>query len=80
MTAHPARARNGRNHPECEKRPPVPSGYNAAVKLRLPFEAELPRGRVRRAAVIAMLVLGGLVALLVPVVFAVVLFSILEGG
>jgi hypothetical protein len=50
------------------------------VKLRLPFEAPLPPSGPRRWAVLAMLAVGGLVALLVPVFFAVVLLSLLRGG
>ncbi|HEY6004756.1 MAG TPA: hypothetical protein VIV57_17910 [Anaeromyxobacter sp.] len=55
--------------------------YNALVKLRLrlPFESQLPPSGPRRLAVLAMLALGGLVALLVPVFFAVVLLSFLRG-
>ncbi len=51
-----------------------------AVPLRLPFDAPLPPPGPRRWAVLAMLAMGGLVALLVPVVFAIVLFSMLKGG
>ncbi len=50
------------------------------MTLRLPFDAPLPASRARRWAVLAMLAVGGLVALLVPVVFAVVLLSLLRGG
>lgn len=50
------------------------------VKFRLPFDAQLPASGPRRWAVLAMLGLGGLVALLVPVFFAVVLLSLLRGG
>ncbi len=50
------------------------------MALRLPFDAPLPASGVRRVAVLAMLAVGGLVALLVPVVFAVVLLSLLRGG
>lgn len=55
--------------------------YDAAVKLRLPlpFAAQLPASGPRRVAVLAMLALGGVVALLVPVFFAVVLVSMLRG-
>ncbi len=49
------------------------------LSLRLPFEAQLPASGPRRLAVLAMLALGGLVALLVPVFFAVVLLSFLRG-
>jgi hypothetical protein len=50
------------------------------VKLRLPFDAPLPPAGPRRWAVLAMLAAGGIVALLVPVFFAVVLLSLLRGG
>jgi hypothetical protein len=50
------------------------------VKLRLPFDAPLPERGVRRYAVLAALLVGGLVALLVPIFFAVVLFELLRGG
>jgi hypothetical protein len=50
------------------------------VKLRLPFDAPLPESGPRRWAVLAMLAAGGIVALLVPVFFAVVLLSLLRGG
>lgn len=49
-------------------------------RLRLPFDAPLPPAGARRWAVLAMLAVGGLVALLVPVFFAVVLLSLLRGG
>jgi hypothetical protein len=54
----------------------------SAVKLRLPapLERQLPASGPRRWAVLAMLAAGGLVALLVPVFFAVVLVSMLRGG
>lgn len=50
-----------------------------AVPLRLPFDAPLPPSGPRRWAVLAMLAIGGLVALLVPVVFAIVLYHMLVG-
>ena len=50
------------------------------VPFRLPFDVPLPPPGPRRWAVLAMLATGGLVALLVPVVFAIVLFSLLRGG
>jgi len=50
------------------------------VPLRLPFDAPLPPAGPRRWAAIAALVAGGLVALLVPVVFAIVLWSLVWGG
>jgi hypothetical protein len=54
----------------------------SAVKLRLPpaLERQLPASGPRRWAVLAMLAAGGIVALLVPVFFAVVLASMLRGG
>lgn len=65
--------------------PPLEPGarrlrYNGGVKLRLPFDAPLPEGKAARAGVLVMLALGGLVALLVPIVFALMLFGILRGG
>jgi hypothetical protein len=51
----------------------------AAMKPRLPFADELPPSGPRRWAVLAMLVAGGVVALLVPVFFAIVLFGLLRG-
>ncbi len=50
------------------------------MPFRLPFDAPLPPSGARRWAVLAMLAAGGLVALLVPVVFAVMLYSMLFGG
>ncbi len=50
------------------------------VRFRLPFDAPLPPPGPRRWAVVAMLAAGGLVALLVPIVFAIMLFSMLRGG
>jgi hypothetical protein len=50
------------------------------LRLRLPFEAQLPASGPRRLAVVGMLALGGVVALLVPVFFAVVLVSFLRGS
>jgi hypothetical protein len=63
--------------PHAERKLP----YDAPVKLqlRLPFEGQLPPSGPRRLAVLAMLALGGLVALLVPVFFAVVALSFLRG-
>jgi hypothetical protein len=49
-------------------------------RVKLPFDAPLPPPGPRRWAMIAMLAMGGLVALLVPAVFAVVLISLLRGG
>jgi hypothetical protein len=49
------------------------------VKLRLPFDSPLPERPGPRAAVLVMLAVGGLVALLVPVVFALMLLGILGG-
>ena len=51
-----------------------------AVKLRLPFDAPLPDRPASRAGVLAMLVVGGLVALLVVVVFGIVLVDMLSTG
>jgi hypothetical protein len=50
------------------------------LRLRLPFDAPLPPAGPRRWAVVGMLVAGGVVALLVPAFFAVVLLSLLRGG
>ena len=50
------------------------------MPFRLPFDVPLPPPGPRRWGVVAMLAMGGLVALLVPVVFAIVLFSMLRGG
>jgi len=47
--------------------------------LRLPIDAPLPPRGLRRYAVLAALLVGGLVALLVPVFFAVLLLSFLRG-
>jgi hypothetical protein len=47
-------------------------------RLRTVF-GELPASPVRRAGVIVALVVGGIVALLVPVFFAVMLFGLLGG-
>jgi hypothetical protein len=49
------------------------------VKLRLPFDAPLPERTGPKIAVLLMLAVGGLVALLVPVVFAIVLYGMLRG-
>ena len=51
----------------------------AAMRPRLPFADELPPSGPRRWGVLAMLVAGGVVALLVPVFFAIVLFGLLRG-
>jgi hypothetical protein len=50
------------------------------VKLKLPFDAPLPERAGPRVAVLVMLAVGGLVALLVPVVFALMLLGLLRGG
>ncbi len=50
------------------------------MPLRLPFDAPLPPAGPRRWGVLAMLAAGALVALLVPVVFAVMLYAMLFGG
>ena len=49
------------------------------MKLRLPFDAPLPERTGPRIAVLLMLGVGGLVALLVAVVFAVTLLEMLRG-
>jgi hypothetical protein len=49
------------------------------VKLRLPFDAPLPERTGAKIAVLLMLAVGGLVALVVAVVFAVTLFEMLRG-
>lgn len=49
------------------------------MKLRLPFDAPLPARTAPRIAVLLMLAVGGLVALLVAVVFAVTLVEMLRG-
>lgn len=48
--------------------------------LKLPFDAPLPPAGPRRYAMLAVLAVGGLVALLVPIFFAVVLYELLRGG
>lgn len=45
---------------------------------RLPIDAPLPAGGARRLVVVAALAIGGLVAILVPVFFAVALFGMLR--
>ena len=49
------------------------------MKLRLPFDAPLPERTGPKIAVLLMLAVGGLVALLVPVVFAIMLYGMLRG-
>jgi hypothetical protein len=49
------------------------------VKLRLPFEAPLPERTGPRLAVLMMLGVGGLVALVVVVVFGITLFEMVRG-
>ncbi len=49
------------------------------MKLRLPFDAPLPERLGPRVAVLLMLGVGGLVAILVAVVFAITLFGMLRG-
>lgn len=49
------------------------------MKLRLPFDSPLPERMGPRIAVLLMLGVGGLVALLVAVVFAVTLLEMLRG-
>ena len=53
-------------------------GYTAAVKLRRAPDGDLPAKGPARAAVIVALVVGGAVALLVPVFFAIMLFGMLQ--
>jgi hypothetical protein len=50
------------------------------ARFRLPFDAPLPAAGLRRWLVLAMLLVGGLVALLVPVFFAIVLYEMVFGG
>lgn len=49
------------------------------MKLRLPFDSPLPERTGPKIAVLAMLAVGGLVALLVPIVFAIMLYGMLRG-
>jgi hypothetical protein len=49
------------------------------VKLRLPFDSPLPERAAPRAGVLLMLAVGGLVALLVPIVFVLMLLGVLGG-
>jgi hypothetical protein len=49
------------------------------VKLRLPFDSPLPERTGPRIAVLVMLGVGGLVALLVAVVFVVTLLEMIKG-
>lgn len=61
----------------------VASATIAPVKLRLPrlpFDAPLPERAAPRTGVLLMLLVGGLVALLVVIVFGVVLMGVLRGG
>ena len=48
--------------------------------LRFLGAQELPASRAGRVAVVTALVVGGVVALLVPVFFAIMLFGMLTGG
>ena len=50
------------------------------MKLRLPFDSPLPARTGPRIAVLLMLGVGGLVALLVPIVFGLMLLGMLRGG
>lgn len=50
------------------------------MRLRLPFDSPLPDRPLAKVGVLAMLAVGGLVAILVPIVFAVMLFDMLRGG
>jgi hypothetical protein len=49
------------------------------VKLRLPFDSPLPERTGPKIAVLLMLAVGGLVAILVPIVFAIMLYGMLVG-
>ena len=49
------------------------------MKFRLPFDSPLPERTGPKIAVLAMLAVGGLVALLVPIVFAIMLYGMLRG-
>jgi len=49
------------------------------VKLRLPVDIPLPERAGPRIAVLVMLGVGGLVALLVPIVFGIMLYGMLRG-
>ena len=49
------------------------------MKLRLPFDSPLPERTGPKIAVLAMLAIGGLVALIVVVVFAVTLLEMIRG-
>lgn len=57
----------------------LPSLRGRMDVVKLPFDASLPPPGPRRWAVLGMLAVGGLVALLVPVFFAVVLLSLVRG-
>jgi hypothetical protein len=50
------------------------------TRFRLPFDSTLPPSGVSRYATLAMLIVGGVVALLVPVFFAIVLYDLVFGG
>ena len=49
------------------------------MKLRLPFDSPLPERTGPKIAVLLMLAVGGLVAILVPIVFAIMLYGMLVG-
>jgi hypothetical protein len=49
------------------------------LRLRLPIDSPLPDHPARRAAVIVAIVAGGIVAVLVPVFFAVMLLELVRG-
>ena len=49
------------------------------MKLRLPFDSPLPERTAPKIAVLLMLAVGALVALLVPIVFAIMLYGMLQG-
>lgn len=49
------------------------------MKLRLPFDSPLPERTGPKLGVLAMLAAGGLVALVVVVVFGITLFELVRG-
>ena len=49
------------------------------MKLRLPFDSPLPERTGPRLGVLAMLAVGGLVAVIVAAVFAITLLELLGG-
>ncbi len=73
MTSYPRATRNGVGM--------CGPGTIGAVRrsVRLPIDTPLPAGTGGRLVVIAALAVGGIVAILVPVFFAVAFFGILRG-